>query len=146
MENIPYLKDLLQFLKTHDEIIIWVSSISFITFVGTLAAIPFIIIRLPSDYFIKDQNLARRCCANRPVLKTLLVILKNVLGIIFMIMGFIMLFIPGQGILTMLIGYSLLDFVNMRGPVYKIVKRPSVYQFINRIRVKNDKEPIELRE
>lgn len=61
-------------------------------------------------------------------------------------MGFIMLFIPGQGILTMLIGYSLLDFVNMRGPVYKIVKRPSVYQFINRIRVKNDKEPIELRE
>ena len=146
MENIPYLKDLLQFMETHNELIIWVSSISFALFVGTLISIPFIIVKLPSDYFIKDKNLARRFCQDKPLLGVIIIGFKNIFGLIFLLMGFIMLFIPGQGILTMLIGYSMLDFVSMRGPVYKIVRRPSVYQFINRIREKKDKEPIELRE
>ncbi|MCF7886583.1 MAG: hypothetical protein K9M80_08815 [Candidatus Marinimicrobia bacterium] len=137
---------MLQFMEAHDELIIWVSTISFLMFIGTLLAIPFIIIRLPSDYFIRDKNLARRFCQERPILRIILVSLKNVVGIIFFIMGFLMLFIPGQGILTMLIGYSMLDFVSMRGPVYKIIRRPTVYEFINRIRGKKGKEPIELKE
>jgi len=133
-------------MEAHDELIIWVSTISFLTFVVTLAAIPIIIVRLPADYFIKDKNLARRFCQDKPVLRIIIVAFKNIFGIVFLIMGFLMLFIPGQGILTMLIGYSMLDFVNMRGPVYKIVQKPSIYEFINRIRDKNEKPPIKLKE
>ena len=145
MENLPYLKDMLQFMETHEELIIWVSTISFLTFIGTLISIPLIIIKLPSDYFIKDKNLAHRFCEDRPLLRIILVGLKNIFGLIFLIMGFLMLFIPGQGMITMLIGFSMLDFINMRGPVYKVVKRPSVYKFINRIRENAGKKSIELR-
>jgi len=146
MENIPYLKDLLQFMETHNELIIWVSSISFALFVGTLISIPFIIVKLPSDYFIKDKNLARRFCQNKPLLGVIIIGFKNIFGLIFLLMGFIMLFIPGQGILTMLIGYSMLDFLNKRKLIYKIARRPSIYNFINKTRKKYDKEPIRLKE
>lgn len=146
MENLPYINDILQFMETHDELIIWVSTISFITFLGTLISLPLIIVRLPSDYFIADKNLARRFCQDKPVLRIIMIVLKNVFGIIFLILGFFMLFIPGQGVITMLIGYSMLDFVNMRGPVYKIVRRPAVYNFINKVRERANKESIQLKD
>ena len=111
MEKIPYINDILQFMETHDELIIWISTISFITFVGTLISLPLIIVRMPSYYFITDKN-----------------------------------FIPGQGVITMLIGYSMLDFVNMRGPAYKIVRRPAVYNFINKVRERANKESIQLKD
>jgi hypothetical protein len=145
MENIPYLNDLLQFMEAHDELIIWSSSISLILFVGTLVSIPIIIVKLPSDYFVRDKNLARRYCQDKPLLGIIIIGLKNIFGIIFLLMGFLMLFIPGQGVLTMLIGYSMLDFLNKRKLIYKIARRPSVYNFINKTRKKYNKDPIQLK-
>lgn len=57
-----------------------------------------------------------------------------------------MLFIPGQGLITMVIDYSMMDFISNRELVYKIVKKPRVYKFVNRVRRKAGKDPIKLKE
>ena len=53
-----------------------------------------------------------------------------------------MLFLPGQGLLTILIGVSLMDFPGKRTIERKLISRPVVLQAINRIRQRFDRPPL----
>lgn len=118
---------------------------SIISFVGTLIAIPYILVRIPQNYF--DERHPRIWMANHhPVLRLMGVVGKNLLGIVFLLAGFAMLFLPGQGILTMLIGVSLMDFPGKRGLERRLVGRPSVLQAINKVRKKFGKPPLEIKD
>ena len=83
--------------------------VSGIAFVGTLIAIPFILVRLPEDYF--DVRVPRTWMKDQhPVLRIVGRALKNIVGIVFVLAGLSMLVLPGQGVLTILIGLSLARF------------------------------------
>ena len=69
-------------------------------------------------------------------------ILKNVVGGIFLFAGFLMLFLPGQGLLTMLIGISMLDFPGKRNVEAKIIGQPTILSTVNAMRNKFDKPPL----
>ena len=89
----------------------WVGLIVFsvIAFVGTLVAIPAILIRLPPDYFQNHHH--KPWFANHhPVIRILGLVIKNIAGIIFLLAGIAMLVLPGQGLLTMLLGILFIDF------------------------------------
>jgi len=47
--------------------------------------------------------------------------------------------VPGQGLLTILLGIMLLDFPGKRGLEYKLVSKPRVRDAINKLRHKFDK-------
>ena len=34
----------------------WVAPLTLVTFIGTLAAIPLVVVRMPSDYFLRPQR------------------------------------------------------------------------------------------
>jgi len=124
-------------------VLVWLTVGSLIGFIGTLIAIPFIMVRLPSDYF--DTRVPRHWMKDHhPVLRLIGLIVKNAVGIIFLLAGFAMLFLPGQGILTMLIGISLLDFPRKREIEAKIVGQPTVLQALNTMRAKFEKPPLTL--
>ena len=108
---------------------------SIVAFIGTLIAIPAILIRLPADYF---QYHKRRPWMDgaHPVLRTVGFAIKNSVGIIFFLAGVAMLFLPGQGILTILIGISLLDFPGKLAIERKLISQPTVFQAINALRHK----------
>ncbi|MFO0708003.1 MAG: PGPGW domain-containing protein [Nitrospira sp.] len=123
------------------EVLVWLTVGSLIGFVGTLIAIPFIMVRLPSDYF--DTRVPRHWMKDHhPVLRLIGLIAKNAVGIVFLLAGFAMLFLPGQGILTMLIGISLVDFPGKRLLEAKIVGQATVLQALNAMRAKFDKPPL----
>ncbi|SFI22209.1 PGPGW domain-containing protein [Nitrosomonas sp. Nm34] len=125
-----------QWIPAH--ILISITIASIIGFIGTLIAIPIILIRLPADYF--DTRTPRHWMKNHhPVLRILGLIIKNLVGSVFVLAGFIMLFVPGQGLLTMLIGISLLDFPKKRELEARIVSQPSILKAINSIRHKFNK-------
>jgi hypothetical protein len=69
-----------------------------------------------------------------------------VVGLVFLLAGFAMLFLPGQGILTMLIGISLMDFPGKRMLERKLVGRPAVLKTINMMRAKFDRPPLTVAE
>ena len=52
--------------------------------------------------------------------------------------------VPGQGILTILLGLIMLDIPGKRPWEARIVKRPSVRSAIDRLRAKCGKPPLEL--
>lgn len=114
---------------------------SIIGFISSLIIIPLILIRLPADYF--DTRFPRHWMRNHhPVLRAIGLIIKNVVGLVFILAGFIMLFLPGQGLLTMLIGISLIDFPRKREIEAKIIGFPKVFNTINNLRHKFGKPPL----
>ncbi|TKB34185.1 MAG: hypothetical protein E8D51_04120 [Nitrospira sp.] len=114
-----------------------------IGFIGSLIAIPLILVRLPADYF--DTRTPRHWMKDHhPLLRLLGLVVKNVLGVVFLLAGFAMLFLPGQGLLTMLVGVSLMDFPRKRELEAKMVGQPTLLGIINSMRHKFDKPPLTL--
>lgn len=128
-----------QYVSTETLVALTVLSIVF--FVGSLIAIPFILVRLPADFF--DIRVPRPWMEDHhPVLRVLGHLVKNLVGAIFLFAGFLMLFLPGQGILTMLIGISMLDFPGKRKVEAKLIGQPAVLHALNGMREKFGKPPL----
>jgi len=128
-----------QYVST--DTLIWLTVLSMVFFLGTLIAIPFILVRLPADYF--DVRVPRPWMEDHhPVLRLVGHIVKNAVGAIFLFAGFLMLFLPGQGVLTMLIGISMLDFPGKRKVEAKLIGQPTVLSVVNSMRQKFNKPPL----
>ena len=125
------------------DVLVSLTVVSLVGFVGSLIAIPWILIRLPSDYF--DIRVPRHWMKNHhPVLRLIGLIIKNAIGVVFLIAGFLMLFLPGQGLLTMLIGISFMDFPNKRRLEAKIIGQQTMFNAINAMRHRLNKPPLTL--
>jgi hypothetical protein len=63
-------------------------------------------------------------------------VLRNVVGLALIILGFLLSLpaVPGQGVLTMLVGLLLVDFPGKRRFERKLVARPGVLETMNRVR------------
>ncbi|MBL8498868.1 hypothetical protein ABF87_07640 [Nitrosomonas sp. JL21] len=125
------------------DVLVGLTIASIIGFIGSLIAIPWILVRLPSDYF--DLRVPRHWMKDHhPVLRMLGLIIKNAVGALFVAVGFLMLFLPGQGLLTMLIGISLLDFPYKRRLEARIIGQPAILNVVNSMRYKFHKPPLTL--
>jgi hypothetical protein len=113
----------------------WLSVGSIAAFAGSLIAIPWILVRLPPHYF--DERQPRIWLKGRhPALRCLGIGLINALGVLFILAGIAMLVLPGQGMLTMLVGLSLVDFPGKRALERRIISITLVYQSINGLRAR----------
>ena len=125
------------------DVLIGLTVASVIGFIGSLIAIPLILVRLPADYF--DTRTPRHWMKDHhPMLRLSGLVVKNVVGIVFLLAGFAMLFLPGQGVLTMLIGVSLMDFPRKRELEAKMVSQPTLLGAINAMRHRYGKPPLTL--
>jgi len=113
---------------------------SLLSFVGSLVAVPWLIGRLPEDYFIGTAKKRESQRVLHPLRAFCILVLRNSLGLLFLLAGFAMLFLPGQGLITMIIGLSLLDFPGKREVMLLVVKYASVQKGLNWIRRKQGKE------
>jgi hypothetical protein len=128
-----------QYVST--DTLVTLTVISLVFFVGSLVAIPYILVRIPADYF--DVRVPRHWMQNHhPILRMMGHIVKNAIGAIFLFAGFLMLFLPGQGILTMLIGVSMLDFPGKRKIEAKMIGQRTVLGVVNGMREKFRKPPL----
>ncbi len=111
-----------------------------VAFVGTLIAIPAILIRLPEDYFLNHMQ-QPWFAGHHPLIRAIGLFIKNTFGIIFLLAGFAMLLLPGQGILTMLAGFLLLDLPAKKSLEEKLLQNSKVRNALNAIREKTGKPP-----
>ena len=125
------------------EFLVALGVVSALLFVVSLVAIPLILARLPAHYF--DERYPRTWMKDHhPVLRGIGVVVKNLFGAIFLLAGCAMLILPGQGILTILIGLSLLDFPGKRHLEAKLVGQPTVLRVLNALRKKCGRAPLTL--
>ena len=119
--------------------------LSIVSFVASVIAIPWILIRLPYDYFC-EHHPRTWLKDHHPVLRLIALVLKNLVGGVLLLGGIAMLVLPGQGLLTMLIGMSLMDFPGKRTIERKLVSRPVILETINRVRQRFDRPPLLIEE
>lgn len=115
---------------------------SLVSFVGSLIAIPLIVLRLPEDYFLRRKKFSYKGGAYVQILHVFFIVLKNGLGLLFFLAGIVMLFLPGQGLITMVIGLSLLDFPGKHALQDALLAKVSVQNSLNWIRKTKGQRPL----
>jgi hypothetical protein len=113
------------------------------TLVISFAVSLIILIRLPPDY-VRVPRAQSFQDATRGIFFRIGIVLKNLLGAILIVFGAILSLpgMPGQGLLTVLVGVILLDFPGKRRLLYKILSRPFLLRSINRLRTKFSRPPL----
>ena len=130
----------------HEVLLGWLVAVSALMFVGSLIAVPWLVIRIPADYFVRRQHLVDRWRPRHPLLRIALLALKNLCGVVLVLAGVAMLVLPGQGILTILVGLMCLDFPGKFALERRLVRQRPVIGAINWMRAKADRPPLELPE
>lgn len=130
------------FLGGNETLVYSLLAASFITFVLTLLAVPWIVVRIPHDYFSRGARAIMPPIGNR-LLHLSFILLKNLLGIVFLVMGLGMLVLPGQGLLTILIGVMLLDFPGKYSFECWLVSRGPILRSVNWLRTRFGRRPLE---
>jgi hypothetical protein len=128
----------------HRVVLGWLFGLSLVMFVATLVAIPILVVRMAPDYFVRCSPGEETWRGRHPVVRMTLLVLKNSLGGLFVAAGVAMLFLPGQGVLTIFIGLTLLNFPRKRQLELWIVRQPAVIWVINRMRTKAGRPPLEI--
>jgi hypothetical protein len=113
-----------------------------VSLIATVGLLPFVVIRIPEDYFRHEHRRHEYALSRHPILHHTLVLLKNILGIALILAGIAMLVLPGQGLLTLLIGLMLTDFPGKYALEKRIVARPGVLRAINWLRQRAGHPPV----
>jgi hypothetical protein len=115
-------------LKVHGLVI---GIVSVASLVGSIFLCALVIAYLPFDYFLSKRRAGR---IRQPILCGILIFLKNLLAVILIIVGIILIPLPGQGILTVLIGLVISDIPGKRKLERRIISSPAVLSALNYIR------------
>jgi hypothetical protein len=104
-----------------------------------------VLVRIPADTF-KTERRAPAASRRHPALRITLRILKNLAGLAVVAVGVLMSVpgVPGQGILTILLGLMLLEFPGKYRLERRIVGTPRVRGFIDRLRARFGRPPLDL--
>jgi hypothetical protein len=102
-----------------------------------------LVVWLPADHFSRaptpDSGWRRH-----PVLRWLVLIVKNALGIVLLPLGIVMALplIPGPGLVFILVGLSLLDFPGKKSLERRLLSTPTVHRFLNQVRQRFGRPPL----
>lgn len=136
---------ILEWIRIHEIALWWIGTLSIATFVGTLIIIPILFVRIPADYFKRKKQKPEPCYKNQYAAICFIgLVFKNLFGAIFVLAGVAMLFLPGHGFATILIGIMMLNFPGKFTLEQRIVKQPTVLRAINWMRTKANRPVLEV--
>lgn len=127
---------IIEWIQSNSDMLGWLAVISLVSVVLTAAVVPWLVIQIPADYFSNNHRKDIAWSQKHPLLRALIITLKNSIGLVFLLVGLVLLILPGQGILTILIGLMLMDFPGKFNLERTIVKKRAVLKSINWLRRK----------
>jgi ABC-type long-subunit fatty acid transport system fused permease/ATPase subunit len=128
------MSHILIWVREYQSLLEWLAGLSLLMSVMTLVAFPLVIIFLPEDYFVRHRRDPAHQRRQHPALWLTLTVIKNILGVMLILAGIAMLVLPGQGLLAILLGVTLVNFPGKYALERRLVNRPAVARTLNRIR------------
>ncbi|MCX4188178.1 PGPGW domain-containing protein [Methylophaga sp. OBS4] len=127
----------------NNEALLWtLGALSVLSLFASMVLIPFLVVRIPVDYFSEEKRHPLPWAHRHVVIRWIVLVLKNVIGLFFLLLGIGMLFLPGQGLVTMFIGILLLNFPGKYRLERWLVRRPSVRNAVNWLRRRSGRPPL----
>ena len=131
---------ILDFILQHKEFLFILTISTIVTFLGSIILIPVLIINLSPDYFTKKRESLYHY--KHPFIRYSVLILKNILGYILILLGVAMLFLPGQGLLSIAVGILFINFPGKKKLEYKFFSNKKIGGIVNLIRRRANKSEI----
>lgn len=116
----------------------WLTAIGIVMVLLSMVAIPWLLVSMSEDYFV-----APRRDPDRGPVAWMIWVLRNSLALVLMLAGVLMLVLPGQGLLTILIGIMCGTFPGKYRLERWLVRHHSVYDGINWVRARWGRAPIQ---
>ena len=130
----------------NSDLLFLLGSLSIFILIISVFMMVLIISFLPENYFkSENRNLIFSVQNSRyPLLKLLVLITKNFLGILLLLSGILMLVLPGQGILTIITGLVFMDYPGKYKFERKLLRQKGVINSINWIRSRLSKPSLKV--
>ena len=116
--------------------------ISVVILVISAFSVGFFIKKIPYDYFLNDKRGISEYKDKNPIFWIITLALKNIIGYCLIMGGILMLVLPGQGLLTILVGLMLSDYPGKFKLEKRIIKTNLILKTINWYRNKSNIPPI----
>lgn len=103
-----------------------------------------VLVRMPADYFVGERNHA--FLDGYPLwVRVLATLSKSILAWVLIVLGLVMAFpgVPGQGLLTILVGVLLADFPGKRKLERRVVAIHAVHSVVNKVRSRFGRDPLQ---
>ncbi|HAZ78783.1 MAG TPA: hypothetical protein DCX08_02510 [Porticoccaceae bacterium] len=134
----------IEWLNENQQLLIQLGGLSALIFVLSLLALPWLVAKIPEDYFVQKTRQSSLSRKRLSVFWLMTFLIKNLLGIILLGSGFLMLFLPGQGILTMFAGLLMIDYPGKYLLERKIVLHHTILPKLNWLRKKANQPPLKI--
>ena len=111
-----------------------------ISFAVSFFVIGIVLVKIPQNYFHSEYE-HHFMTDKHPVLRWTMLFVKNIGGVILILLGLLMTLpgVPGPGILTILIGLIMIDIPGKRHFEAMIIKRPTILKAANKLRARYSK-------
>jgi len=133
---------MIEWLQTNETVIWWLVASSVFTFIISLILMPMMVVRIPADYFSHKKRHHKRPEKYPPAVRIVILIMKNVMGVVLLLAGILMLVLPGQGLFTMFVGIMMMNFPGKYKLERWIVARGPILKSINWMRKRAGHEPL----
>jgi hypothetical protein len=141
-QEFELMADIVDLVREHQLPLGWLAAIAAVVLLLGFLVLPAIVVQLPQDYFVRDRRIPVRHVRRHPLLWWMVAILKNVFGLVLVVAGIAMLVLPGQGLLTILMGLGLVNFPGKYTFERWIFGRPAVASTLNRLRSAAGRPPL----
>ena len=134
---------LTEWFSANEALLFWVGIGSAVMLVGSIAALPWLVGRIPVDYFDHRKEPVHASLEQHPLLRFTIHLLRNLLGAILIIAGILMIFLPGQGLLTLLLGVMMTHFPGKYRLEQWMIRQPGILPALNWFREKGGHTPLQ---
>ncbi len=117
-----------------EELLLALAGASVVLFLVTLLIVPWLVVKIPEDYFLESRRHGEWLSRQHLFVRHVLIVFKNIAGAVLILLGIIMLVLPGQGIITILVGLILINFPGKYKLERWLVSRKPVLRSINWLR------------
>lgn len=136
------IETLLAFLEEHRSLLGIIAGVSVLMFIASILSLPYLVSLIPDDYFQRPEPYHLHHKFKHPLIRLLVITVKNLIGWLLVITGILMLVLPGQGLITLALGLILIDFPGKRSLECRVVSNEKVLHTINWLRLKRNKTPL----
>ena len=131
---------IIEWLSQYQTELTWLGLTSLLFFVFSLLLLPWLIKQIPADYFQRPRPKSTLSILLSPVS-----IARNLIGFIILLAGLAMFVLPGQGILTVLVGIAVMQFPGKYRLERWLISRKGVLPMVNWLRRKTNSPELRIR-
>jgi hypothetical protein len=118
-------------------VLVALTSVSLVCCVVSIVVATWAVRRLPADYLLHDAP-----GTEAPSCSRLSLVLRNLFGGVLLLLGVLMLILPGQGLLTIVAALAVMNFRSKRRVEQRLLARPHVLALVNRLRQRGGHPPL----